>query len=173
MSGPGNSITLCACFDPRLDFSSRINRGFRDLQGMPLDSDSLGSLRIDRSAPVSDGGSRKRLFYIAGALVLVIALAAGLWLWLGGKTGEVNTVTAEADSSGPSMGNSVLNASGYVVARRMATVSAKVTGKVQEILVEEGMSVKKDQVLARLDPVNSRTVLTMAQRQLGACRRNL
>src|SRR5690349_3622478 len=140
---------------------------------MPLDSDSLGSLRIDRSAPAPGGGSGKRLFYIAGTLLLVIAVVVALWLWLGGKTVEVNTVTAEADSSGPSMGNSVLNASGYVVARRMATVSAKVTGKVQEILVEEGMAVQKDQVLARLDPVNSQTVLTMAQRQLEASRRNL
>jgi len=140
---------------------------------MPLDSDSLGSLRIDRSTPPSGGGSGKRLFYIAGSALLVIALAIGLWLWLGGKTVEVNTVTAEADSSGPSLGNSVLNASGYVVARRQATVSAKVTGKILEIYVEEGMEVKKDQVLARLDPVNIQTVLTMSQRELEASRRNL
>src|SRR6185369_11475414 len=63
--------------------------------------------------------------------------------------------------------------SGYVVARRMATVSAKVTGKVQEILVEEGMAVKKNQVLARLDPVNIQTQLTMTERELDAARRNL
>lgn len=140
---------------------------------MPLDSDSLGSLRIDRSAPASGGGSGKRLFYIAGAVVLLVAVGVGLWLWLGGKTVEVNTVTAEAESTGPSLGTSVLNASGYVVARRQATVSAKVTGKIEEIYVEEGMAVKKDQVLARLDPVNIQTVLTMAQRQLEASRRNL
>jgi RND family efflux transporter MFP subunit len=100
-------------------------------------------------------------------------LAVGLWLWLGGKTVEVNTFTAEAESTGPSLGNSVLNASGYVVARRQATVSAKVTGKIEEIFVEEGMAVQKDQVLARLDPVNIQTVLTMAQRELEASRRNL
>ena len=140
---------------------------------MPLDSDSLGSLRIDRSAPAERSGLGKRLLYIGGVVVLVAAIAAGLWFWLGAKTTEVTTVTAEADSSGPSLGNSVLNASGYVVARRMATVSAKVTGKVQEILVEEGMSVKKDQVLARLDPVNIQTVLTMSERELDAARRNL
>jgi len=140
---------------------------------MPLDSDSLGSLRIDRSAPASGGGSGKRLFYIAGAAVLVVAAGVGLWLWLGGKTVEVNTVTAEAESTGPSLGNSVLNASGYVVARRQATVSAKVTGKIEEIYVEEGMAVQKNQVLARLDPVNIQTVLTMAQRELEASRRNL
>src|SRR6185295_18297566 len=56
---------------------------------------------------------------------------------------------------------------------RMSTVSSKVTGKVLEIYVEEGMEVKKDQVVARLDPVNSRTILTMSQRELDAARRNL
>jgi RND family efflux transporter MFP subunit len=67
----------------------------------------------------------------------------------------------------------VLNASGYVVARRMSTVSSKVTGRISEILVEEGMAVEKDQIIARLDPVNSRTVLTMAERELEASQRNL
>src|SRR6185295_15412632 len=140
---------------------------------MPLDSDSLGSLRIDRSAPAANSGLGKRLLYIGVTLVLLAAVGVGLWMWLGGTTTEVTTVVAEAESSGPSLGNSVLNASGYVVARRMATVSAKVTGKVKEILVEEGMQVKKDQVLARLDPVNIETILTMSERELDASRRNL
>ena len=140
---------------------------------MPLDSDSLGSLRIDRSAPASDNGTARRLLYIGGGVVLVAALAIGAWLFFGGKTTEVTTVVAEADSTGPSLGNSVLNASGYVVARRMSTVSSKVTGKILEILVEEGMTVKKDQVLAKLDPVNLATELTMAERELEASRRNL
>jgi RND family efflux transporter MFP subunit len=140
---------------------------------MPLDSDSLSSLRIDRSANAGDSGSGKRFMFIGIAGVAVAAIAAALWFWLGGTTTEVRTVVAEAESTGPSLGNSVLNASGYVVARRMATVSSKVTGKVEEILVEEGMAVKKDQVLARLDPVNLQTVLTMAERELEASRRNL
>jgi RND family efflux transporter MFP subunit len=140
---------------------------------MALDSDSLGSLRIDRTVSASGGGGSKRLIYIGIAVVVAAALAFGLWSWLGKKTIEVTTVTAEADSSGPSLGNSVLNASGYVVARRMSTVSSKVTGKVLEIYVEEGMEVKKDQVVARLDPVNSRVVLTMAERELDAALRNL
>ncbi|MEO8017724.1 MAG: efflux RND transporter periplasmic adaptor subunit, partial [Pseudomonadota bacterium] len=140
---------------------------------MSLDSDSLGSLRIDRSVSAPAGALGKRLLYIGLPVVIVIGAAVGLWLWLAAKTTEVTTVTAEADSSGPSLGSSVLNASGYVVARRMSTVSSKVTGKVLEIYVEEGMEVKKDQVLARLDPVNSRTILTMAEREVDASRRNL
>jgi len=139
---------------------------------MALDSDSLGSLRIDRSAPASSG-SGKRLLIIGGAVALALAAGVGLWLWLGGETTEVTTVVAEAESSGPSLGNAVLNASGYVVARRMSTVSSKVTGRISEILVEEGMAVEKDQVIARLDPINSRTVLTMSERELEASQRNL
>jgi len=137
---------------------------------MALDTESLGSLRIDRST-VSSGGNRTGL-YVTIAVVLVV-LAAGAWFYLRPKPTEITTVVAEAESSGPSLGTSVLNASGYVVARRMATVSSKVTGKVLEIYVEEGMEVKKDQVLARLDPVNSSTILTMAERELAAARSNL
>jgi RND family efflux transporter MFP subunit len=55
----------------------------------------------------------------------------------------------------------------------MSTVSSKVTGKVLEIYVEEGMEVEKDQVIARLDPINSRTILTMSEREVDAARRNL
>jgi transcriptional regulator of acetoin/glycerol metabolism len=51
----------------------------------------------------------------------------------------------------------VLNASGYVTARRAATVSSKVTGKVIEVLIEEGMKVKEGQVVARLDDTNVKT----------------
>ena len=137
---------------------------------MALDTESLGSLRIDRTT-VTSGGNRTGLY--ATIAVVVVALAAGAWFYLRPKPTEITTVVAEAESSGPSLGTSVLNASGYVVARRMATVSSKVTGKVLEIYVEEGMEVKKDQVLARLDPVNSSTVLTMAERELAAARSNL
>jgi len=105
--------------------------------------------------------------------VVLAGVAFGAWKMFGGHTTEVTTVVAEAETSGPSLGNSVLNASGYVVARRMSTVASKVTGRVLEIYVEEGMAVKKDQVVARLDPVNSRTVLTMAERELEASHRNL
>jgi RND family efflux transporter MFP subunit len=138
---------------------------------MSLDTESLGSLRIDRSTATSGGGNRTGL-YVSIAVVLVL-VAAGTWFFMRPKPTEVSTVVAEADSSGPSLGTSVLNASGYVVARRMATVSSKVTGKVLEIFVEEGMEVQKGQVLARLDPENSSTMLTMAERELEAAKRNL
>jgi RND family efflux transporter MFP subunit len=86
---------------------------------------------------------------------------------------EVETVTAVAASSGAGGGGSVLNASGYVVARRQATVSAKVTGKVREVLIEEGMEVKEGQLLARLDDTTTRPQLDLSERQLDAATKNL
>ena len=65
--------------------------------------------------------------------------------------------------------NAVLNASGYVTARRRATVSSKVTGKVMEIFVEEGKAVR--QVLARLDDSQLRAMLNVDEAQLNAARR--
>jgi RND family efflux transporter MFP subunit len=63
------------------------------------------------------------------------------------------------------MRGAVLNASGYVTARRQATVSSKVTGKVAEIFIEEGLHVKSGQVLARLDDAYARNALRLAEAQ--------
>jgi len=64
----------------------------------------------------------------------------------------------------------VLDASGYVTARRQATVSAKITGKVTEVLIEEGQRVKEGAVLARLDDTEARAQLTLSRAQLAAAR---
>jgi HlyD family secretion protein len=69
----------------------------------------------------------------------------------------VQTATrSNADDSGSAGGKTLLNASGYVTTRLEATVSSKITGKVAEILIEEGMKVEKDQILAKLDASNVR-----------------
>ena len=89
---------------------------------MPLDTETLGSLRIERSSQSAEGGGKKLLVWGGGVALVLVAIVAAFFIF-GGKTTEVTTVVAEAESSGPSLGNAVLNASGYVVARRMATVS--------------------------------------------------
>jgi RND family efflux transporter MFP subunit len=66
--------------------------------------------------------------------------------------------------------DSVLDASGYIVARRQATVSSEVTGKIAEVLVEEGMRVSEGQVLARLDDATERAQLALARAELTAAR---
>ena len=67
--------------------------------------------------------------------------------------------------------NAVLNASGYVTARRRATVSSKVTGKVLEVFVEEGKAVR-GQVLARLDDSSCEPTLASPKRSSTPRRRD-
>jgi RND family efflux transporter MFP subunit len=141
---------------------------------MSFDQNALDSLRIERSPePAPSNSSRPGIYkwFIAGVLILA-AIAAAFALFRDNAI-EVETVTATAAASGGSNGSAVLNASGYVVARRQATVSAKVTGKVAEVLIEEGMEVKEGQMLARLDDTTTRPVFELAERQLDAANKNL
>jgi RND family efflux transporter MFP subunit len=139
---------------------------------MSFDQNALDSLRIERS-PEPASSSRPGIYkwFIIG--VLVLAAIAAAYALLRDNAIEVEMVTATAASSGGSSGGAVLNASGYVVARRQATVSAKVTGKVAEVLIEEGMEVKQDQLLARLDDTTLRPQFSLAERQLDAANKNL
>jgi multidrug resistance efflux pump len=139
---------------------------------MSFDQNALDSLRIDRKPEPANTGSSNMAKWIIGA-VLLLAIVAGAYALLREDAIEVETATAVASSSTPGSGAAVLNASGYVVARRQATVSSKVTGKVAEVLIEEGMAVKEGQMLARLDDTTMRPVYSLAQRQLEATRKNL
>jgi RND family efflux transporter MFP subunit len=130
---------------------------------------ALDALRIDRDDEETTGS--RRGVWIAVAVV-VAALGAGAWAWLGRpRAVAVHTAAAEAIAGGPS--GAVLNASGYVTARRQATVSSKVTGKVVAVLVEEGMAVEEGQVLARLDPAIAERSLGLVLAELAAARQAL
>jgi HlyD family secretion protein len=127
---------------------------------------SLDDLKIHRRP---EAASRSR-GWLVGLVILLLLLGGGGVAWLKRpKTIEVQTVLARS-AAGNSGERTVLNASGYVTARREATVSSKVTGKVMEVFVEEGMRVKEGQVLARLDDVNVRASLQLAEAQLESAR---
>jgi RND family efflux transporter MFP subunit len=128
--------------------------------------DLLDQLRIDRD----DRPRRSRGRWLALALGLVLVVGGLAWFGLARSAPpSVRTAVARAAPRGPASG-SVLDASGYVTARRQATVSAKITGKVTEVLIEEGMRVQEGAVLARLDDTEAKAQLGLARAQLTAAR---
>lgn len=129
----------------------------------------LDQLRIDRGNLPQNRSGGHRGWIIAGVVVVVLASAAIALLTRPAGT-PVRTVVARATDSATGGGSAtaatMLDASGYVVARRQATVSSKVTGKVMEVDIEEGQHVQKDQVIARLDDSNARAAVGFARAQL-------
>ena len=129
-------------------------------------SELLRELRIDRDGRPPRA---RRLRLLLAAAALVVLGVAGWIVWSRIGTPTVRTVTARAATPAGGPG-SVLDASGYVTARRQATVSAKITGKVTEVLIEEGMRVTEGTVLARLDDTEATAQLALARAQLAAAR---
>jgi RND family efflux transporter MFP subunit len=140
---------------------------------MSLDQQALETLRKDDATPASryqtrTGQRRRRWRLVALAVVVVVVLG----LLLGrSKPLEVEVVAAAPPLEAGQV--AVLSASGYVVARRLATVSAKVTGRVVEVTFEEGSKVKEGQELARLDDATLRAALNVALRQRDAAATDL
>ena len=132
----------------------------------------LSELRIDRTEETSGSGKPLKWFV---AIAVVAGLGfVGLYVEFPTEAAmePVRTVVARAlAASAP--GDSVLDATGYVVARRQATVSAKVTGKVLEVLIEEGMTVDAGQLLAQLDDSIPRAQLELSTSQHAAARASL
>ena len=102
------------------------------------------------------------LWPVASVLLLVAMAAAGAWWLMAAKPVVVQTAVATSQTQG-SNGSAVLQATGYVTARRQATVSTQITGTLTEVLIEEGDHVQKGQVLARLDDHALRAALNAAQ----------
>ncbi len=135
---------------------------------MSPDKQVLDELRIDRSS-----APRSRPWIALILIALVVAAGAwGAYRWFRlPKALGVRTVLVQQPSSNAD--RTLLNASGYVTARREATVSSKITGRIVEVLVEEGMAVEEGQVLARLDSSNIERSLRLAEAQVESARRAL
>ncbi len=133
-------------------------------------SERINELKIDRDAPTTH-----RLTRFWPALLILSLFAALAWWFLAGRNAGAVTVETDVARRPPSAAtqNSVLDASGYVVARRQATVSSKITGKVEEVLVEEGMRVEAGQVVATLDDSTEQAQLDLALSRVEAARAQL
>ena len=133
----------------------------------------VDKLRIDRDPDEErsrGAGWPLTIAVAAGALVG----AAGVWAMLSMTAPAVSpaaTTRASSEGAKPGLARSAaqsgeLEASGYVVARRQATVSAKTTGKLAEIYVEEGQLVDANQIIARLDDSNAQANEVVARAQV-------
>lgn len=137
----------------------------------------LQSLKIDRE-PRSSG----RWKWIVWILLLVL-LAGGFRYGMKYRADhsgvEVETVRPSIRTvSGPQPGAPLLSASGYVVARRKAVVSAKIQGRLSELRVEEGSHVTAGEVIARLESTDyeanierSKAAIVRAEADLAEAKR--
>ena len=121
----------------------------------------INRLKIDRADEVES----QRRWPLWAAIVAVVPVQPRL---------EAYSATATAAPADTAIGpGTILDASGYVVARRQATVSAKVTGKVVQVSIEEGQRVTRDEVIARLDDTNARAAVEQARAQRAQADANL
>jgi RND family efflux transporter MFP subunit len=131
-------------------------------------SELLNQLRIDRDA--SDEGSSPRLRLWIGLGAALVLLAAALAWYFTRDEATVVTVAAARAMPATSAGTSVLDATGYVTARRQATVSAKITGKVREVHIEEGQRVAAGDILATLDDSEVLVEVELRRAQVASAR---
>ena len=132
--------------------------------------DLLNSLKIDRSAPPASEGLQSNKLYLFGISILIVGFF--WWLFLSDdELKEVTTFTVKSLEMSDASATSILDASGYVVARRRATVSSKMTGKVMKVFIEEGMYVEEGQILAQLDDSTMKADLNYSQSQLNEAKR--
>ncbi|MEO3691669.1 efflux RND transporter periplasmic adaptor subunit [Roseateles paludis] len=129
-----------------------------------IDPQLVNQLRIDKDLREdADQGVPKWVWAGVGVLALGLA-AAGAWWWQSHRPVPVQTVMATASNAGRA-GSAVLQATGYVTAKRQATVATQITGTLTQVLIEEGDVVKPGQIMARLDDTALRASLNAAQAQ--------
>jgi len=128
----------------------------------------LEALRLDE-----DDARPRPWKWVGLALALLLIVAAGL-LWrarAGFAATEVETVTPTVQqNTNPSAGAPILTASGYVVARRKAVVSAKIQGRLADLRVEEGSRVREGEVIARLESADYEASVGRARARVEAVR---
>ncbi|RZL31329.1 MAG: efflux RND transporter periplasmic adaptor subunit [Rubrivivax sp.] len=138
-----------------------------------IDTGLLKELRIEGAQRDEHGGGPPKWLWgaVAAAVILAVAGGAAWWFIAGNKPVPVATATVHANGQG-ARSDAVLQATGYVTARRMATVSAQMTGTLTEVLIDEGFKVKKGQVLARLDDTGLRAGMAAAEAQVRTAQAN-
>ena len=144
-------------------------------EGWTVDDRSslLDQLRLERPA-AAEHARRSWVGWLIAAVVVLVAVGAGVWWYAMPRGIPIRVATAEpAPGDVSTQAGSILDASGYVVPRRLATVSSKITGRVVELAIEEGQRVERDQVIARLDDRNAKAAAAQAQAEVEQAKANL
>lgn len=131
----------------------------------------LSGLRIDRSAPEAARGARRRRRYGRWIVLAIVIAALGLFAYLNRPAVEVELGTAA--QAYPSQAYIVLNATGYVVAQRKASVASKATGRLEWLGVREGSQVRAGEVLARLENLDVTAQMQQAAANVKVAEANL
>jgi RND family efflux transporter MFP subunit len=146
-------------------------KGVAEDQGDGTDKSSLlNQLRIDRGS--SSAPSHAGKLWLAGIVTVLVIAAVVVWFWTRPGAVKVHIALGQAINGSESAG-SILDASGYVVARRQATVASKITARMVELDIEEGDHVKAGQVIAKLDDTNIRAALNQSSAQLDFAKASL
>jgi RND family efflux transporter MFP subunit len=131
-------------------------------------NEELSQLKIDKTAGIYQPLKRRKRLYLIGAAIVLILV--GIFYMQGFFAPTVQVEAASVTQMYPSQTFALLNASGYVVAQRKASVASKVTGRLISLFVEEGNTVKKGQVIARLESDDVAAARDQAKANLDAAR---
>jgi len=134
-------------------------------------NEDLSKLKIDKTTEILRPQKRRKLIYAAALILLVLLL--GILYTKGVFSPAVEVEAVNVTRVYPSQTFTLLNASGYVVAQRKAAVASKATGRLVALMVEEGGSVKKGEVIARLENDDVIAAKDQAKANLDAARHNL
>src|SRR4030095_4756433 len=136
-------------------------------------NERLRSVKIDRTpapSPAPQNRTPKILLLVAAAAVAVVAM---VFYYLFSTPKTISAAEVKVESGGGSQGDTVLAASGYVVAHDKIAVGAKVMGRVKWIGVEKGDRVQQGQVLVRLEDDDFRAQSNQARANLAAAQARL
>ncbi|MBM4312636.1 MAG: efflux RND transporter periplasmic adaptor subunit [Deltaproteobacteria bacterium] len=137
-----------------------------------MTSQDMTKLTIDKSEKTVRPNRRRKRFLLVAIIVLLFLTAGGLYFG-GIIVPAVSVDVTTVSQVYPSQSLSLLNASGYIVAQRKAAVASKVTGRLEELMVEEGSKVKEGQVIARMENADVSAFRSQAAANLNTARATL
>ena len=137
-----------------------------------MPAEDIAKLKIEKSEKIIKPGRRRKKPLVIAAVVLLILTAGGLYFG-GILVPAVSVDVTTISPFYPSQSMSLLNASGYIVAQRKASVASKVTGRLVALMVEEGSKIKEGDVIARMENIDVSAGRDQAAANLNTARATL